>query len=416
MASPGFVAPSKGLLEDYDESETAVAVVNSHFLDQVSDKGLYKTTPVNPAGNGDSKQSQSCKPKQRLNVTVSITDIMNIDPMNETFSIKFRLYAFWEVDLHAIGLVHLAKKALRSGHFYSMTSSEIEELQEKYRIPAISLFNETSNEDTEPFDVRVYGGKEGMTGLLWNKLFHCTCREKCDLHDFPFDWQDLVLDLRLNDPKTWDDFNLTVNSVQFHKDALSLSEWRLYAPIVKRDSPKEKATRVLLPVKRYSAFYMQNIVAMLFGLTMLGLLSFAMDVGDLGSRVSTLLTIILTVVAFKFILASTLPKVPYNCLIDYFMMSQMFALGMMSLFCILPSFWANDLAATINIALASFSGFFLVGSLLLWLLYAHYASHGARSRRMKAIEMVPNKNWYSFRYSSPAFLTEVAMGKESLAL
>jgi hypothetical protein len=394
----------KNAADEFDESETAVAMVNSHLLDQISDRGLYKSTP--PVA-GEMPKAIPPKIKQRLNVTVAISDIMNIDPMNESFSIKYRMYVFWEINLHAIGLRHLAEKALQTGHFYSLTRSEIESLEEEYSIPNISLFNEISNEETDPFDVRVYGGKEGMTAVLWNKLYHSTCRERFDLQDFPFDCQDLVLDFRLNDPKTWDDFNLTINTVQFHKDALKLSEWKMYAPIVKRDSPKEKATKVLLLVKRFSGFYLQNIVAMMFGLTMLGLLAFAMDVADLGSRVSTILTLILTVVAFKFILASTLPKVPYNCLIDYFMMTQMAALGMMALFCILPNFFAVDIGKSLNLALALLSCFFIVSSLLSWLLYAKYCVNDVQSRNVKAVPLVPNKNWYSYRYSSPAFLTDI---------
>ena len=47
----------------------------------------------------------------------------------------------------------------------------------------------------------------------------------------------------------------------------------------------------------------------MFFLSLLGLLAFSMPVDDIGSRVNTLLTLVLTSVAFKFVLDSALPKV-----------------------------------------------------------------------------------------------------------
>jgi len=401
------VAPRR---EDFEESETPIAMINSHYLDQISDRGLYKTTPI-LSESTSTKKTSTPKIKQRLNATVAIGDIMNIDPMGESFCIKFRLYLFWEVNLHAIGLGALAEKALSTGHFYSMTRAEIEELEGKYNIPKLTLFNEKSSEAHDAGDIRIYGGKEGMTALMWNGMFYSTCRERFEMYDFPFDWQDLTLDLRLNDPKTWDDFDLTVNTVQFHKDALQLSEWEVFTPIVQRDSPKEKATKVHIQVKRFDGFYLQNVVAMLFGLSMLGLLSFSIDIEDLGSRTSTILTLILTSVAFKFILSSTLPKVPYNCLIDYFMMAQMGALGMMAFFSIIPKFCSPDVAPVLNKWLALCSCFCIVLSLVGWLVYAQLFVKRKHSRKCLKIVTVPGKNWYSFRYSSPSFLVGVKADK-----
>lgn len=393
--------------EEFEESDTPVAYLNSHFLDQISDKGLYKSAPK--SGGTLTTVSTPSKIRQRLNMTVAVSDIMDIDPMAESFTLKFRLYLFWEANLHQIGLEEFAQKALESGHYYSLTRAEIPILEERCKVPKVTLFNEISCTESEPHDIRVYGGAEGKTALMWNKVYTSTCRERFELHDFPFDRQELTLDFRLNDTKTWDDFNLTINTVQFHKDALELSEWKVYTPIVKRDSPKEKASKVFLQVKRFSGFYVQNVVCMMFGLTLLGLLAFAMDIEDLGSRVSTVLTLILTAVAFKFILASTLPKVPYNCLIDYFMMSQLIALAMMALFSIIPSLsqQISDDANDLNTVLAILSGCYIFLSLAFWLLYAKVFVGQGHSRNCKQINLVPNKNWYSFRYSSPSFLVNV---------
>ena len=83
----------------------------------------------------------------------------------------------------------------------------------------------------------------------------------------------------MNNPASWDLFNLTINTVQLQKNALDMVEWEMLLPLVQKgkDSPPHKVSKVLFPVRRLSWFYMHNIVLMMF----------TMDVSALGSRVST---------------------------------------------------------------------------------------------------------------------------------
>jgi hypothetical protein len=314
----------------------------------------------------------------------------------------------WDVDLHELGLGDIADKALHSGHFYSMTRSEIQHFESIYNVPRIMLFNALSREETDPADIRVYGGEKGKTALMWNKSEQVNCRESFELSHFPFDWQDLTLEFRLNDPRTWDDFSLTFNSVQFHRDALTLSEWRMFTPLVTRGSPKDKVVGIKLQVKRNSDFYLQNVVAMMTGLTLLGVISFAIDVSDIGSRISTILTLILTAVAFKFVLSNIIPKVSYNTLIDYFMLVQLSALAGMAALCIVPSFISDDsFAFDINKILALLCVSFIVSSVIGWMMYVRLVVPGPRQRRCKQIQLVNGKNWYNCRFSTPMYLPEI---------
>lgn len=320
-------------LSEMKEGENALEFMHKHYLDQISDQGLYKSTPRKLKSVPESIIKTE---RIILHTSMSISDIQCVNPMEGTFMIMTRLYLFWEVDLHALGMGEIAERALDTGHYYPMTHVESSKFAELYDIPEVCIFNAVHIEETDPADIRVYGGKSSFTAVMWNKQFNCTCRQRFDIKDFPFDHQNLSIELRLNSPRTWDKFNLTVNLIQFHRPAIIATEWTCHAPVVKRDSPKEKVTIVHLKVVRYAAFYLQNVVAIMFCLSLLGLVSFAMDIADLGSRVSTLLTLLLTGVAFKFILAGTLPKVPYNTLIDYFVMSSMFYVALMTLFCIIP--------------------------------------------------------------------------------
>jgi hypothetical protein len=56
-----------------DESETPVAVIHSHYLDQISDLGYYKSEIQLSAESTVPKM-----PRQRLDVTLSLLDIVGI--------------------------------------------------------------------------------------------------------------------------------------------------------------------------------------------------------------------------------------------------------------------------------------------------------------------------------------------------
>eukprot|EP00798_Chlamydomonas_sp_ICE-L_P003976 gene3976-14055_t len=313
-------------------------VIMSHFLDQVSNAAYYskkdRTQP--PVASLLPKPPND---RRRLHICVSVVDITTIDPMNETFSCKVRVYAVWEEpDLAAIGLGHLAKKASDSEEYISLTAPEIRVFEEKWGGKLdflVSVFNAISCE-SDDFSLRLYSGMPGRTALMWNKGFKIECRERFELQHFPYDHQELSIDLRLNDSNTWDKFDMLVSSVQFHREALTLTEWTLHEPVVERGTPANKSSTVRLQVKRLAFFYVVNIVGIMSGLNILGLLAYTMPIGDIGDRINVLLTLILTSVAFKFVLASSLPKVPYNTLIDYFMLLCMFNLGVTAMLSVIP--------------------------------------------------------------------------------
>lgn len=123
------------------------------------------------------------------------------------------------------------------------------------------------------------------------------------------DAQDLTVELRLTDGRVWDLYDLSVHMVQLNREVMHLTEWKVFTPTVQRNNPKTKATHVKLKIQRLAGFYIQNVVVTMYVLSLLGPLAFVMDITDVGSRVGNVLTLILTAVAFKFVLAGALPKV-----------------------------------------------------------------------------------------------------------
>ena len=191
--------------------------------------------------------------------------------------------------------------------------------------------------------------------------------------------------------------------VQFHKQSLMQTEWRAFGPLVTRDSPAHKVSKVLLKYRRLSWYYVQNIVLAMLFISSLALISFVMGVTDLGSRVSTCLTVVLTVVAFKFIVTSSLPKVPYNTCIDYYINAASMVLIVITYFSVVPSlFLGDDEGVSLNRNLGVFSAALVLSSFFFWLLYSIWVA--SRWRLTSAVEIKKDKNWYAFWFSTPDFL------------
>lgn len=170
--------------------------------------------------------------------------------------------------------------------------------------------------------VRVYAGNGGA--LMWNQGYKVTFQESFELHDFPFDRQDLTMEMRLDDTRTWDVFDMRVHSVMFYKMALQHDEWKMCIPTV--DYASHKSTNVAMQVIRRPGYYIRNIVSIVVMVSAFALLSFAIEITDIADRINTIITLLLTTVAFKFVIGDTLPRVNYNTKLDEFMFLNMFFL------------------------------------------------------------------------------------------
>lgn len=174
-----------------------------------------------------------------------------------------------------------------------------------------------------------------------------------------------------------------------------------------------QVVHVNLQIQRQSRFYVQNVVFMMFGLSVLGLLSYAMPTDDIGDRVNTLLTLILTSVAFKFILASSLPKVPYNTMIDHYVMLATGSLIITAFLSVVPQYvhllsggrMSQDDAVMVNVYTAAISGALVISSFFGWLLVSRIIVWRS-TQNSQPVRLLPGKNWYSFRYNLPHFLVQ----------
>lgn len=316
---------------------TAIRSSHSSYLRQMTRTGLFKTEPRTVTG-----KKPRLEPKVRVWCTPCVYGISNIDPVNSTFFVKVRMYLLWECNLHEIeSVAYLAARALAEGEHTKLSKNELAELMEALGpLPVPILYNQVGDAEVlDAPDMRVYsrGSSVGQTSVMWNAMFGWTCHETFELHDFPFDRQDLCVSLKLMKKHT--QYELVVHAVQFQRDAAELQEWLLCEPMVEKITHAQSAVK--LQIQRVDTYWITNVVVVMSAISMASVLAFACPVHEVGDRLSITLTLLLTSVAFKLLLAESLPKVAYHTRMDYFLIMQLGSLLSCSFLCVAPSLVAQ---------------------------------------------------------------------------
>ena len=182
----------------------------------------------------------------------------------------------------------------------------------------------------------------------------------------------------------------------------------LSEPLVVRGNPAHKVSIVKLQVRRFASYYVQNIVLIMALLSIMGLLCYAMEPDNIGDRLSTNFTLILTIVAFKLVLAQSLPKVAYNTLIDWYMIASFVTLTINCVVCCVPSFYGSSSGQfDANRWALYFSTSLVFATNVMWCYMAINVKRRGRKTRTRKMKAIENKNWYACRFSSPSYLPGV---------
>jgi hypothetical protein len=90
---------------------------------------------------------------------------------------------------------------------------------------------------------------------------------------------------------------------------------------------------VYLHVRRHPGFFITNVCLIIAMVSSAGFIVYALDTDSLNDRVNTILTLLLTAVAFKLVIADSIPKVGYSTLIDNFVLYNIAFLFAQLIFC-----------------------------------------------------------------------------------
>jgi len=294
----------------------------------------------------DEPNKRAMKPDRKVFVALKVKRVSDVDNIKETFRMRFHIYFNWlmtegdytsYLEAKADGkLVEWEPRWYPHLEFQNSIDEEVCEWEEypdegKFRMQIFKDFGQEKKEK------RAIGQFDCSKARFIRAKLECemTFAEELELQSFPFDCQDLSCIIQerttsgvscvflpeLRKPKfgsidprysVIDEWDLETAVLEFGdtNNALSRSK-SSYAMIVLR-----------LKVKRRWKVFFANIVFLMCCISLLGLTAFSLKEDDLGDRLNLLITLILTAVAFGYIVTESIPNVPYQTYLDKYVLSQ----------------------------------------------------------------------------------------------
>eukprot|EP01106_Pelomyxa_sp_JSP_P018232 TRINITY_DN812_c0_g1_i8.p1 TRINITY_DN812_c0_g1~~TRINITY_DN812_c0_g1_i8.p1 ORF type:complete len:371 (-),score=79.76 TRINITY_DN812_c0_g1_i8:87-1085(-) len=208
-----------------------------------------------------------------------------------------------------------AKKALaRENQRIALTELQI--------VPILMFTNAKGNIDISAETASIVP----LSGMVeYTVTYNGTFSEIMELQRFPFDRQLLHVNIRHDARKqpnirlVWcqDPKGMMLKLVSADR------EWGSAHPSVQFPESKNAPDQELIAIgraERFAAYFMWNIVFMMFLIVVMSFLTFTIAPEDGGSRLGLNLTLVLTAVAYKYVIAGYLPKTTYLTLLDKYVL------------------------------------------------------------------------------------------------
>jgi len=211
--------------------------------------------------------------------------------------------------------------------------------------------------------------------------FFCvaTFFQSYDLQTFPFDKHELTFEVRSSDYGAD-----KVMLVQYREkdptkfrnsvlEAFTLPAWSLHEQpavagtlVTKQPAGSASAQKYsyyywTVKTDRHYVSYLWNIAFIMYLVSTLSVIVFFLSSDDVGSRSSTMLTLVLTAVALKFVTNDNLPKISYLTYIDYYIFFCFFVLYTISILSAVATHFTKVGPATL------WNQWFCYAFLIMWL-------------------------------------------------
>jgi len=342
-------AYGSGQIKDVYEDDPKICDTETYYQRVRGDNGYW---PPNQLGEiaGVVKVQ-----KTQVWATVVIDSLEKIDAISCTFGVRMKMFLVWQTDLENLPRIkkfhkdaekklqweNMMQKAKENGGPYKLEDAEYKLFSDEIIYPqSLDIRNKITAERESDPDFQIL---DPFAGEVWMKCFDglYICREIQELEIFPFDVQDLHIEFLMMSRIDQDRFDLKVHTVEFSRSALELTEWSIYPP--ESDRKGTHGTSVRLVVVRNSSYFMESIVAPSLLFSIICVAAFCIpvayvdeepydNVGDgIVDRLSVTLTMMLTSVAFKFLIADELPKISYFTMLDKFLFQHFSFIFLLSL-------------------------------------------------------------------------------------
>ncbi|MCB0164438.1 MAG: hypothetical protein KDI79_09440, partial [Anaerolineae bacterium] len=242
-----------------------------------------------------------------------IIEVTAIDVVANTFHIEGFMDLIW-CDPR---LAYSASQTGRHEEIY-LEEAALEKIEEIWW-PDIEFANEAGAAEIENEELIIL--PDGT--INYEERFSTELEAHYDLRKFPFDRQHLEIEI---ESFAWDNdylvLNQEANKIGFSTE-FEIPEWEIEGIDTNIEAKQEVRDRkpfseflMAMEVTRLSSYYQWKIVLPLIILVAISWSVFWMIGDGLADRMSVSLTGILTIVAYQFIVADGLPKVPYFTLMD----------------------------------------------------------------------------------------------------
>ncbi|KAI8502325.1 hypothetical protein Bbelb_199130 [Branchiostoma belcheri] len=299
---------SHGSFEPTDDagttmSETGVLAV----LKQIENNQRISSSEVWHKKRADGK-------KVRVLIKASIVSLTDIDTVKQSFSAEVWLSACF-------------KEPLLKGK----KDREEVDWADQWD-PRIVLFNAVTVDKEEIKHNLILTDMDDIPIVQITRRVQATFKEPMKLANFPFDYQKLTIKLRSRWPMDQVELRKNMGAKDtIRTDTFTASqEWKLYGhllcehDVTKRDlSTSDKQFplyNITLHVKRKTGFYVWNVALLMFLIMSLSFTAFSVSPDKPESRLSVSLTLLLTSVAFKFMVSQNLPTISYLTLLDKYVL------------------------------------------------------------------------------------------------
>ena len=178
-----------------------------HVLNQLMSKSAFDSIYHRRSSpNNDSFEVNVKVLATPVYIAMNIRSIRTISPSEESYRLRCHLYLLWGVDFASekdwIPYESLYEKAALQS-YYAFSDEETEDVTAKVKLPSIKFSNAKEVVETEKIpSMRLYSRRQTSSEtfgvVMWNQGYDLTLSNHFLLHDFPFDHQDLLIDMREN--------------------------------------------------------------------------------------------------------------------------------------------------------------------------------------------------------------------------
>lgn len=255
------------------------------------------------------EETRRVKRGKRIRVGYKINGIRNVNSIDCTFTIDFKVFYYW---------TDYRVKGRPKGTVVDIHEPDLFQ-------PELIISNEAELSLTH-WEFQV---KDPKTGLLKLSEYY---RGKLlipnmSLHFFPFDVQNLRICIKPH-KKTIDEVELHPLVDEMAIEHHARHEWRVIGSCTAMyaTNPEHSTTgkvysslHIIVLVERESDWHIRMIMLPILLIAVCSLCCFAFGVDDIAGRMETAVALMLTNVATKFTITDYMPKVPYRTLCDFYL-------------------------------------------------------------------------------------------------